>query len=276
MNRVEPFTPAEVCLYFYLLSKWNDSGREESFELGTRKMIGELKMTDKTIFKVRDTLIEKGLITYTEGERRSSSPTYRIIEKVEVSRQRKVVQVKAQQSAVYIDDIPIPPEYLIPEPPPEPEVSGEWGVEELSVEVLPEVKMKARGKKVKPLDELFKPEKPKSRGKREFIPPTLQEVEDYFIGKNVMDATLRAQQFFFHYDSLGWKTATGASVYRWDSLANKWLLNDKQKEKDGTKGRNGSKAKREGGDNYKQALYDRFAASERQFRAENGDSSDVW
>jgi len=242
---VEPFSPSEVCLYFYLLSQWNESGREDSFQLGTRKMIAELRITNRTIFSSRKKLYERGLIEFTEGERRSCSPVYRIMEHVEVGRQMKTVRAKAETADVEVDEIPIPPEFQ---------------VQEVRKEEKP-VKRK-KSEKVKPLDKLFKVEEPKKRVKKEFVPPTLQEVEDYFNTLGICDAESRAQQFFFHYDSLGWHTATGAVVHRWDSLANKWLLNDKQKEHE--KGRCNSKASDEG--DYKAKLYDRFAESERKFR----------
>lgn len=36
MNRIEPFTPTEVCLYFYLLSQWNNKERNNIVEIKTR------------------------------------------------------------------------------------------------------------------------------------------------------------------------------------------------------------------------------------------------
>ena len=125
--------------------------------------------------------------------------------------------------------------------------------------------------------------KPEKRKKKEFVPPTLQEVEDFYSGLGVVDAEEKAQQFYFHYDSLGWHTASGAVIWRWDSLANKWLLNDKQKEKQYESNRSCSKKSGEG-DGYKcfqlfktenflktPWLNERFAESERKFWEKNGD-----
>lgn len=270
MNRIEPFTPTEVCLYFYLLSQWNDNNRKSYFEIGTRKVLSELKMTDKTFFSVRDSLKEKGLINYIKGERRTSSPVYQILENVEIGRQRKTPEPPAETALPEdIDEIPMPPEYqcnevleqvYYPEPP-----------EPASPEPAPPPKKPSRKKVEKPLDELFKIPKPEKRSKKEFIPPTLQEVEDFFSGLGILNAEEKAQQFFFHYDSLGWHTATGAVIWRWDSLANKWLLNDKQKEQQHENSSSRSSSKKGGeGDEYKRSLISRFAESERKFREENG------
>lgn len=264
MNRIEPFTPTEVCLYFYLLSQWNNY-RESKFTIKSSLMFAELKMTKRTIYEVRNKLRERGLIDFTEGDRRSSAPVYQILENVEG---RPTRAPKPQAKTVMpedIDVIPIPPDYQWSEGPvqeycPEPP--------EPIVPEPPQQKKPSRKKAEKPLEELFKPAKPEKRKKQEFIPPTLKEVEDFFSGLGVVDAMDKAHQFFFHYDSLGWHTATGAVIWRWDSLANKWLFNDKQKENH-ENSRNSSKKSGEG-DEYKRSLLSRFAESERKFREENG------
>lgn len=267
MNRIEPFTPSEVCLYFYLLSQWNENRSENTFKLGTKIIEKEVNITRMTICAARESLQERGLITYTKGDRRLSSPTYCIIEHVEVSRQRKTVKAKAQTGEIEYDEISIPPEFISP---PEPE-ANDW--EMMVPEVVEDDEKKPESER-KPAvvrkgvsGDLFKPEKPPKREKKEFVPPTLQEVEDYFKGLGVVDAETRAQQFFFHYDSLGWHTATGAVVHRWDSLANKWILNDKRKEYEN----NRSSSKKGGeGDGYKQTIISRLEEAERKFREENG------
>lgn len=269
MNRIEPFTPTEVCLYFYLLSQWNIY-RESRFQIKTRDIEREINITKATICKIRERLKERGLIDYTEGERRSSSPVYQILENVEVGRQRKTPEPPAETALPEdIDEIPMPPEYQCSEVPeqvyyPEPP-------EPALPEPAPPPKKPPRKKVEKPLDELFKVPKPEKRNKKEFIPPTLQEVEDFFSGLGILNAEEKAQQFFFHYDSLGWHTATGAVIWRWDSLANKWLLNDKQKEQQHENSSSRSSSKKGGeGDEYKRSLISRFAESERKFREENG------
>ena len=76
--------------------------------------------------------------------------------------------------------------------------------------------------------ELFPPspkEKPKKQpnGKRaEFVPPTLNEVREFFRDR-LPDWEAQAELFFAHYDGLGWHTSTGVKVQRWDSMANKWI-----------------------------------------------------
>lgn len=255
MNRIDPFTPTEVCLYFYLLSQWNNKGRNNIVEIKTRDIEREINITKKTICAARKKLKENGLIDFTEGERRSSSPVYQILENVEIGRPMRTAEPEAETEMpeeIEVDEIPSP----TPTPGPVPE------------DQKPVQKPPKRKKIEKPLDELFKAPEPEKRKKKEFVPPTLQEVEDFFSGLGVIDALEKAQQFYFHYDSLGWHTSSGAAIWRWDSLANKWLLNDKQKEYENN--RNSSK-KSGKGDGYKESLYERFAESERKFWEKNGD-----
>lgn len=245
MNRIEPFTPYEVYLYFYILNQCNINGWKDEIEVPTRSMEVETGISRTKIGKIRESLQCRGLISYTEGERRSSSPIYRIIENVDIGKQKKTKAVPAMY-----DDEP----YEIDEP-------------FILQDEEPEPQPKKSKKKEKSLDDLFKVPEPEKRKKKEFVPPTLQEVEDFFSGLGIQNAVDVAQQFFFHYDSLGWHTATGAVVHRWDSLANKWLLNDKKKEYENSR----SSSKKSGeGDGYKQEIRNRFEEAERKFREKNG------
>lgn len=95
--------------------------------------------------------------------------------------------------------------------------------------------------------ELFPPEPPPKKKllktKVEFIPPTVEEVKEYFRGK-LPDWELQADIFYNHFSGLGWKTATGAKVERWDSRANLWIIEKKQQGngKTETQGQNGRDA----------------------------------
>ena len=82
---------------------------------------------------------------------------------------------------------------------------------------------------------LFPPAPPpkKKRQKVEFIAPTLEEVEQYFLSQRadvkLKDWKKQASIFFNHFDSIGWCTPNGAKIVHWDSKANLWIL-EKEKE----------------------------------------------
>lgn len=83
---------------------------------------------------------------------------------------------------------------------------------------------------------LFQEEKPKkksSRAKKEFIPPVLDDVLKFFSGSLLPDWENQGRLFFSHYNSQGWRKGTGVQVTDWDSLANKWILDEKLNEMQG-------------------------------------------
>ena len=64
----------------------------------------------------------------------------------------------------------------------------------------------------------------KGRSKKtEFIPPTFDDVKNYFEGK-LPDWEKQAEIFFYHFDALNWKNTNGARIERWDSRANLWII----------------------------------------------------
>ena len=83
LNRLEPFAPSDLRLYFYLLDQCNIRGWENPFKLSTRYIECELKMSRKVIEESRERLHNRGLIEFTKGIG-SSTPTY-IIKGVEIS-----------------------------------------------------------------------------------------------------------------------------------------------------------------------------------------------
>lgn len=73
--------------------------------------------------------------------------------------------------------------------------------------------------------------KPK-RGRKpkvEFIPPALEEVQFYFQSSGLPAWEIEAEKFYNHWDSQGWMKGTGAKIVNWDSLANNWILTEKEK-----------------------------------------------
>ncbi|WP_158712643.1 DUF6291 domain-containing protein [Parabacteroides pacaensis] len=84
----------------------------------------------------------------------------------------------------------------------------------------------------------FPSEKPK-RGRKpkvEFIPPALEEVQFYFQSSGLPEWEKQAEKFFNHWNSQGWKKGTGAKITNWDSLANNWILTEKEKRNERNQG----------------------------------------
>lgn len=106
-----------------------------------------------------------------------------------------------------------------------------------SIDITPNVvisKSKTRSQKNKPArvgkngqvemfgeDEWKKP----AQQKKEFIPPTLDEVVDFFILNN--GTREQAEAFFYTFDGIGWKNTKGVKITRWESRAKQWIIQDK-------------------------------------------------
>lgn len=69
----------------------------------------------------------------------------------------------------------------------------------------------------------------KVRKKKEFIPPTLQEVIDYKTAKNL---DFDAEDFYSYYTNMDWKDKFGSPVLNWKSkILNVWCKNKKEQDK---------------------------------------------
>ena len=106
--------------------------------------------------------------------------------------------------------------------------------------------------------ELFPPEPPPKKppkAKVEFVPPTIDEVKEFFRGQ-LPDWETQATLFYHHFNGLGWRTATGAKVERWDSRANLWITEKQIRAQDGKDNRPADKAAKA------RMLVDEYAAIE--------------
>ena len=206
VRRIRPMTSYEADFYFYLLKECNSRNWTNPFELPSRNVELELGISRKTICDLRNKLQQKGLISFKEGNKRANGAFYQIL---------------------YVSD---------------GNING-------NINGNPLYKQKHKQKPMgeNNLSELFPPEPPPKKkplkNKVEFIPPTAEEVKEYFRNK-LPDWELQADIFYNHFSGLGWKTATGAKVERWDSRANLWIIEKKQQGngKTETQGQNGRDA----------------------------------
>ena len=196
IQQTEDFSPNEVFLYFFLLKECNLRRWPNKFEYSNRRIVLATGMSEKTVIACRNRLQQKGLIIFEAGKRNAKSPVYYFPNySKEVSK-----EVSNRVSK---------------------EVS-----KEVSNRVSLNKDIRYKTKEYNNSSELF-PEKPKkkktsSKPKAEFIPPSLSEIRSYFSGK-LPDWEIQAETFYNHFTSLGWRTASGAKVERWDSRANLWI-----------------------------------------------------
>ena len=195
-------TAYEADFYFFLLKECNIRNWLCPFELPTRLIQAELGYSNKTIIDLRNRLKQKGLIEFIEGNRREKAAAYILV---------SVGNQSSNQS------------------------SNQNGNQNGNQSGNPLYKTKNKTKSIGEDNsgELFPPDLPPTKKpvkpKVEFIPPTAEEVREYFRDK-LPDWELQADIFYNHFSGLGWKTATGAKVERWDSRANLWIIEKKQQD----------------------------------------------
>lgn len=215
VRRIRSMTSYEADFYFYLLKECNSRNWTNPFELPSRNVELELGISRKTICDLRNKLLQKGLISFKEGNRRTSSAIYEILYVSERNKNGNINGFNVSDGN---------------------QNGNESGNQNGNINgnqsgnPLYKTKNKTKTKKNNS-GELFPPEFPeKKRGKdkKEFIAPTLDEVIQHFITKGTSeqfpDCREQAEIFFNHFDSIGWRTSRGAKIERWESKANLWIL----------------------------------------------------
>ena len=72
-------TKEEHDLYGYLLYRWNSYGKQNPFSQSTQFICDFLKISKKSLFERRNSLMQKGLIDFENGERNSFAAKYVIV-----------------------------------------------------------------------------------------------------------------------------------------------------------------------------------------------------
>lgn len=220
-------TVTETALYFYLLETNNLCRWANTFNRNNSKVLADLGIASlKTLSAARNRLKQVGLIDF-KTKNGSPNVSYTLVKFTEV-REQVVTEVREQ-------------------------------VREQVVTELNKTKKKTKTIGGNNSGELFPPEPPPKKPpkqKQEFVPPTIDEVKDFFRGR-LVDWETQAELFYHHFNGLGWRTATGAKVERWDSRANLWITEKQIKVQDG-------KQENRGADKAEKArmLVDEYAAIE--------------
>ena len=195
VRRVRPMTSYEADMYFYLLKECNSRNWTNPFELPTRNIEFELGISRKTICDLRNKLQQKGLISFKEGAKRAGSAIYKIVYVTEGNINGNI----------------------------HGNINGNING---NTNIKTKTKTESMGLFPPPSED--KPKRQPKARKPEFIPPTPDEVREYFRDR-LPDWEEQAATFYDHYDSLNWHTATGAKVQRWEGRANLWISEEKLK-----------------------------------------------
>lgn len=78
-NEYEPFSTAEIALYFFLIDRANSRRWQMPFKCPTSVISTAIKVTRQTVVNAREALRERNLITYSKGTGKGSHPMYSLV-----------------------------------------------------------------------------------------------------------------------------------------------------------------------------------------------------
>lgn len=78
-NEYEPFSTAEIALYFFLINRANSRRWQMPFKCPTSVISTAIQTTRQTVVNARESLRARNLITYTKGTGKGSHPMYSLV-----------------------------------------------------------------------------------------------------------------------------------------------------------------------------------------------------
>lgn len=78
-NEYEPFSTAEIALYFFLINRANSRRWQMPFKCPTSVISTAIQVTRQTVVNARESLNARKFITYTKGTGKGSHPLYSLI-----------------------------------------------------------------------------------------------------------------------------------------------------------------------------------------------------
>ncbi len=213
------FSPHEIALYFYILKEANRQGWPKPFVCPNRNLCLGLSIADSTLIRCRDRLVGNVVLAYKSAKDKRKAPIYYFpCASSDASRNdsrdaSSRASRDASRDASIIKDIKTKrPKNKSPISPDKP---GEC-VLDLNLEEP-------------------KKEKSKTQPQQETPPPTLEEVKAYFLSQSadtrLDDWEAEAEIFFNNFNATDWVDASGRKIKRWDSRANRWILEKEQRKK---------------------------------------------
>ena len=78
-NEYEPFSTAEIALYFFLIDRANSRRWQMPFKCPTSVISTAIQVTRQTVVNARESLRARNLITYSKGTGKGSHPMYSLV-----------------------------------------------------------------------------------------------------------------------------------------------------------------------------------------------------
>ena len=224
---------ADIVFYFHLLNVCNSQHWINPIEIHTSEIVAELGISKTELTRIRERLEERGLITYRPAKNQKSPSIYYL-------RDADFTNKKFRKK-----DLAVTYTLLLKK-------SAVTSTLLHTEENLEDKRVKQNGKSVSSnqktenkksssnlyVTALYNIDKDKDidnnilsmrvREEEMIKAPSIENVREYFRHHqaagilNNIDA--QADEFFYHYDALGWCNGSGVRIIKWQSMASKWIM----------------------------------------------------
>lgn len=242
-TRFNPCSSNEAAMYFYLLHQCNIRRWINPFELKTRDLELTLGISRTTIAALRNKLKQRGFIDFAKGLG-SGKAIYRMTGvKITDSTLNEKICVQSVDTMVNTTlDTTVDTTLNTTV---DTNAKSTLYIEERRHKTKDNsVAVATRGapQRIEP-ESLFAEEEKKAakrksppKPKIDFVPPTLDEVQRYFLShdadKRLENWEESARRFYDNYTAVGWIDKFNRRITRWDSKANSWIIYDEKREKE--------------------------------------------
>lgn len=221
LNKEYSFTPNEKALYFAILNKCNELGWKNPFNQSNGYLAMDSGMSESAMQKARNTLQQKGLISFASGDGRRNNTVY-TVNVVNAQKGNTKGNFKNNLYGTLSDTL-----YGT--------LSDTLSHENSTDNNKPKTKLnetKLEREPVSPVPTdpgLATPVKERKKRIREpFVPPTREEMRGYFqkiIGGKWGDARAKfsADVCYDHYKGNGWIQGKNKPIVDWNAAANNWV-----------------------------------------------------
>jgi hypothetical protein len=250
----EEISRTEMALFFYLLNVCNRRRWQTQFSLTNKNIMVNLNISENTLAKCRDRLVELDLIKCEKGERNGFSPRYTIVgvedESCDVSNDANS-DVNNEDECEATNDVNTD---VSSEANTEANSEVNTGVKSLArirnhacknkTKIKNKIKTKdyfnstsvelyterAENEKIKSLSNDSK-NSVKRNGTVKVAPPTNDEIVAYFrlnAAERINDWQGSAQRFFDYFAAVDWRDKYNRRITSWTSRANNWIADELQ------------------------------------------------
>ena len=224
---------ADIVFYFHLLNVCNSQHWINPIEIHTSEIVAELGISKMELTRIRERLEERGLITYRPANNQKSPSIYYLkdadftnkkFRKKDLAVTYTLLLKKSAVTSTLLHTAENLEDKRVKQN--EKSVSSNQKTENKKSSSNLYVTALYNKDKDKDIDNNIL--SMRVREEEMLKAPSIENVREYFRHHqaagilNNVDA--QADEFFYHYDALGWCNGSGVRIIKWQSMASKWIM----------------------------------------------------